>query len=90
MIAAPTKKIYAPLVDPGSLLVWLPPSGIAGQLQRFDLRPGGSYRWLGLAVRRGLSQLAGLEYDDTDDSRLAPVHKLPLAGLTAAQPSKDP
>ncbi len=44
MIAAPTKKVYAALVNPESLLAWLPPSGMTGKFERFDLRPGGSYR----------------------------------------------
>lgn len=44
MISAPTRKVYAALVDPQSLLAWLPPFGMTGKFERFDLRPGGSYR----------------------------------------------
>ncbi|HUZ20505.1 MAG TPA: SRPBCC family protein [Acidimicrobiales bacterium] len=44
MIAAPPEKVYAALVDPEALIAWLPPSGMTGKFERFDLRPGGSYR----------------------------------------------
>jgi len=44
LIAAPPEKVYAALVDPEALIAWLPPSGMTGKFERFDLRPGGSYR----------------------------------------------
>jgi uncharacterized protein YndB with AHSA1/START domain len=44
VIAAPPEKVYAALVDPEALMAWLPPSGMTGRFERFDLRPGGSYR----------------------------------------------
>lgn len=44
MIAAPPEKVYAAFVDPEVLLAWLPPSGMTGKFERFDLRSGGSYR----------------------------------------------
>jgi uncharacterized protein YndB with AHSA1/START domain len=44
VIAAPTATVYAALVDPDALLAWLPPSGMTARFERFDLRPGGSYR----------------------------------------------
>ncbi|TMM13319.1 MAG: ATPase [Actinobacteria bacterium] len=37
VIAAPPEKAAA-------LLAWLPPSGMSGKFERFDLRSGGSYR----------------------------------------------
>ena len=43
-IAAPPERVYAALVDPEALTVWLPPEGMRGSFERFDLRPGGSYR----------------------------------------------
>lgn len=36
--------MYAALVDPDALKVWLPPDGMNGRFDRFDARPGGSYR----------------------------------------------
>ena len=44
MIAAPPDKVYAALVDPVALTAWLPPAGMTGTIERFDLRPGGTYR----------------------------------------------
>jgi uncharacterized protein YndB with AHSA1/START domain len=44
VIAAPPERIYAALTDPDALATWLPPAGMRGRFERFDLRPGGSYR----------------------------------------------
>src|SRR5436309_2708637 len=44
VIAAPPDRVYAALVDPQALTAWLPPDGMSGKFERFDARPGGSYR----------------------------------------------
>ena len=44
VIAAPVERVYAALVDPAALVAWLPPDGMSGRFERFDLRPGGGYR----------------------------------------------
>ena len=44
VIAAPPDRVYAALVDPDDLAEWLPPTGMSGTFERFDARPGGSYR----------------------------------------------
>src|SRR6266516_1417285 len=44
VIAAPPGRVWAALVDPEALLAWLPPGGMIGRFERFDGRPGGSYR----------------------------------------------
>jgi uncharacterized protein YndB with AHSA1/START domain len=44
VIAAPAVRVFAALVDPDALLAWLPPTGMTGRFERFDARPGGSYR----------------------------------------------
>ncbi|GAB3899143.1 SRPBCC family protein [Kibdelosporangium lantanae] len=44
VIAAPLEHVYAALVDPDALTTWLPPDGMSGRFDRFDARPGGSYR----------------------------------------------
>ena len=44
VIAAPPDRVYAALVSPEALTAWLPPGGMTGAFERFDLRPGGSYR----------------------------------------------
>ena len=44
VIAAPPGRVWAALIDPEALLAWLPPGGMTGRFERFDARPGGSYR----------------------------------------------
>ncbi len=42
-MAAPAARVYEALSDPEELLAWLPPTGMSGRFDRFDLRPGGGY-----------------------------------------------
>ncbi|GAA3453994.1 SRPBCC family protein [Dactylosporangium matsuzakiense] len=44
VIAAPPDRVFAALVDPAALTTWLPPGDMSGRFERFDARPGGSYR----------------------------------------------
>ena len=44
VVAAPPDRVYAALVDAEALATWLPPDGMSGRFERFDARPGGSYR----------------------------------------------
>ncbi len=44
VIAAPRERVYAAFVDPDALVAWLPPRGMIGRFERFEARPGGSYR----------------------------------------------
>jgi uncharacterized protein YndB with AHSA1/START domain len=44
VIAAAPDRAYAALVDQDDLVAWLPPAGMSARFERFDLRPGGSYR----------------------------------------------
>lgn len=37
-------RVFAALVDQDALLSWLPPPGMRGRFERFDMREGGSYR----------------------------------------------
>lgn len=53
VVAAPTDIVYAALVDPDALVVWLPPDDMSGRFEAYDLRPGGSSRMV-------------LTYDDPD------------------------
>jgi uncharacterized protein YndB with AHSA1/START domain len=46
VIAAPPGHVYAALIDPDALAAWLPPAGMSGKFERFDARPGGSYRFV--------------------------------------------
>jgi uncharacterized protein YndB with AHSA1/START domain len=57
VIAAPPDRVYAALVDPDALSAWLPPEGMSARFERFDARPGGSYRlvltYADASTRRG-------------------------------------
>lgn len=44
VVAAPPERVYEAFVDPDALTTWLPPDGMRGKLERFDPRPGGTYR----------------------------------------------
>jgi uncharacterized protein YndB with AHSA1/START domain len=44
VIDAPAEQVYAALVDPEALTAWLPPGGMTGRFERFEARPGGSFR----------------------------------------------
>jgi uncharacterized protein YndB with AHSA1/START domain len=46
VIGASTGTVFAALLDPDALLTWLPPAGMSGRFERFDARPGGSYRMM--------------------------------------------
>lgn len=41
---ADVERVFAALLDPAQLQEWLPPEGMTGWFERFDARPGGSYR----------------------------------------------
>ncbi|KZM78191.1 SRPBCC family protein [Cellulosimicrobium sp. I38E] len=44
LVAAAPSDVYQAFVDRDALVAWLPPEGMTGRFERFDLRPGGSYR----------------------------------------------
>jgi uncharacterized protein YndB with AHSA1/START domain len=44
VMAAPPGRVWAALIDPEALSAWLPPGEMTGRFERFDARPGGSYR----------------------------------------------
>jgi uncharacterized protein YndB with AHSA1/START domain len=44
LIHASARSIYRAYLDPGSLAVWLPPTGMSARVEAFDPREGGRYR----------------------------------------------
>ena len=44
VVAATRPRVFEALIDPEALITWLPPTGMRGRFERFDARPGGSYR----------------------------------------------
>lgn len=55
MIAASPASVYAALIDAAALTEWLPPGDMTASFERFEPRPGGSYRLV-------------LAYSDNSDS----------------------
>jgi len=46
VIAAPPGRVFAAFVNQAALTAWLPPGDMHGRFERFDARPGGSYRMI--------------------------------------------
>jgi uncharacterized protein YndB with AHSA1/START domain len=44
VILSSIEQVYSALLDPEALIAWLPPGEMTGTIERFDPRPGGSYR----------------------------------------------
>lgn len=44
VISASPAEVYAAMVDASALAEWLPPGNMTAEFERFDPRPGGSYR----------------------------------------------
>jgi uncharacterized protein YndB with AHSA1/START domain len=64
VIQAERERVFAALVDADALAAWLPPNGMSGWFERFDARPGGSYR-LVLTYDEGLTG-SGKTTSDSD------------------------
>ena len=44
VVDAPVSRVFEALVDRAAMESWLPPGGMTARFDRFDPRPGGSYR----------------------------------------------
>jgi uncharacterized protein YndB with AHSA1/START domain len=64
VIAAPPDRVYSSFIDPEALVVWLPPEGMTARFERFDPRPGGSYRLV--LTYADASRATGKTAADTD------------------------
>ncbi|WP_173924208.1 SRPBCC domain-containing protein [Agromyces sp. Marseille-P2726] len=71
--------VYAALTDREALLKWLPPKGMLGRFERFDLRDGGSFRLV--LTYEDASDAPGKTSADSDVSdvrisRIIPGHRI--------------
>ena len=64
VVAAPPERVWAALVDPEALAVWLAPGQMTGRFERFDARPGGGYRMV--LTYSGASGAPGKTSADSD------------------------
>jgi uncharacterized protein YndB with AHSA1/START domain len=74
--------VYAALVDPEALVAWLPPDGMTGRFERFDARPGGSYRMV--LAYAGASAGRGKATADSDIVEARFVEMVPGARIVQA------
>lgn len=75
LIHAAPGQIWSALVDPRAWEFWLPPSGMRGRVERFDLRTGGSYRMVLTYLDAGPGAAGGKSTPDSDvvDGRFVEV-----------------
>jgi uncharacterized protein YndB with AHSA1/START domain len=64
-IAAPASVLYRAHLDPRALMSWLPPQGMAGRLEQFDPRVGGTYRMV-LSYRDASHAVPGKTTEHSD------------------------
>jgi len=64
LIHADPARVFDALIDRDALLTWLPPRGMHGRFERFDMREGGSYRLV--LTYDDASRAPGKSSDDSD------------------------
>jgi uncharacterized protein YndB with AHSA1/START domain len=64
LLHADAERIFAALTEQDALERWLSPSGMSGRFERFDMRPGGSYRMV--LTYLDASDAPGTSTADTD------------------------
>ena len=64
IVDATPEAVYAAMTEPRSMLAWLPPAGMRGEMLEFDLRVGGRYR---MVLRYDDAGIAGKTGENSDD-----------------------
>ncbi|MBB5489666.1 SRPBCC family protein [Nocardiopsis metallicus] len=75
VVAAPPPTVYRAMTDPGALEAWLPPEGMTGRIERFELRPGGGFRMALTYLDPGTGQ--GKTTESTDVTEVGFAELLP-------------
>ena len=75
LIHADRERVFAALTSPEALVQWLPPKGMRGRFERFDMRDGGSYRLV--LTYEDASGAPGKTSADSDVSELRIVRIVP-------------
>lgn len=91
LIKAPADRVYGAFIDANSLVQWLPPKGMTGEMLRFDARPGGGYR---MALRYNEAEHAApgktSEHADIVEARFVALTANKRIVQTAKFESDDP
>jgi uncharacterized protein YndB with AHSA1/START domain len=69
LMKAPVSRVFDSLVNREALETWLPPGDMTGRFERFDPRPGGSYRLVLTYANPEMSQAKSTEGSDIVDVR---------------------
>ena len=82
VVSAPPERVFAAFIDRKALTEWLPPEGMRGRFERFDARPGGSYRMI--LTYADDSSAAGKTTADSDVVEVRFVEIVPGARVVQA------
>lgn len=90
LIAASPHTLYQAFIDPNSLVKWLPPEGMRGEVALFEPHAGGKYRLI-LYYEKG-EQTTGKSTIDSDVSEgtfveIVPDTKIVMAGAFDSEDS---
>jgi uncharacterized protein YndB with AHSA1/START domain len=69
LVKAPLSRVFDSLVNGEALETWLPPGDMTGRFERFDPRPGGSYRLVLIYANPEMSQAKSTNDSDIVDVR---------------------
>ena len=81
IVDATPEAVYAAMTDPASMVVWLPPAGMRGEMLEFDLRPGGHYR---MVLHYEDPSIAGKTGENSDDVAVRFLDLVPGALVSQA------
>ncbi len=62
LLRAPAEHVYRAFLEPAAICKWFPPHGFVGEVQRSDVRVGGSYQMSFTNFRTGQSHSFGGTY----------------------------
>jgi uncharacterized protein YndB with AHSA1/START domain len=88
VIDAPLGRTFDAFVDRAALEIWLPPHGMAAAFERFDPRPGGSYRLI--LTYEHAPGISAKSAADTDiiEARFVEIVQDERVGFVAGEPRR--
>lgn len=89
-IAASPGAVFGAFSEPGAMERWLPPTGMTGEMLRFDFRVGGSYRMRLAYVGPNRGRGKSTEDADIVDVRITAIVEERLIEQEVVFASEDP